>query len=352
MPNFEKTKLGEPVDNFVLKNDSGMEVEISSYGGIITRLVVPDSAEQLADIVLGYDSLAAYQADNAFHGALIGRYGNRIAKGQFTLGGKSYTLPLNSTTHDIDCHLHGGPDGFHQKVWQVEPLSESDSSGLKLSLQSPDGEAGYPGNLSVTVHYWLSPENALRIEYQATTDQATPVSLTNHSYFNLRGEGSGDILKHRLQLNATHFTPVTPGMIPTGEIAETVGTPFDFNTSMEIGARIAEAHEQIQLAGGYDHNYVLQTQAGRPACIARVEEPESGRTMEVFTDAPGVQFYSGNFLDGKTTGKSGKPYHQHNGFCLETQHFPDAPNQPKFRSTILEPGERYTTTTTYKFGTM
>ena len=351
MPNFGKTKLGEAVENFILKNDSGMEVEISSYGGRITRLLVPDSKGTLADVVLGYDNLAAYEADAAFHGALIGRYGNRIAKGQFSLAGINYPLPLNSKTNGIDCHLHGGPEGFHQKLWQVEAVGDKANKGLKLSLQSPDGEAGYPGNLSVTVHYWLTPDNALRIEYHATTDQPTPVSLTNHAYFNLRGEGSGDILSHRLQLKATHFTPVTPGMIPIGELAEVSGSPFDFNTPHAIGARIDAANEQLQLAGGYDHNYVLPTEAGKPSSIAHVEEPESGRTMEVLTDASGVQFYSGNFLDG-SIGKSGKPYHRRHGFCLETQHFPDAPNQPHFPSTILEPGKAYQSTTLYKFGTI
>ena len=351
MPNFGQTKLGEAVENFTLTNDSGMEVEISSYGGRITRLLVPDSNGTLADVVLGYDNLAAYEADAAFHGALIGRYGNRIAKGQFSLAGKNCPLPLNSKTNGIDCHLHGGPKGFHQKVWQVKAVGDEANKGLKLGLQSPDGEAGYPGNLSVTVHYWLTSDNTLRIEYHATTDQPTPVSLTNHAYFNLRGEGSGDILNHRLQLKATHFTPVTPGMIPTGELAEVCGSPFDFNTPHAIGARINAANEQLQLAGGYDHNYVLQTETGNPNSIARVEEPESGRTMEVLSDARGVQFYSGNFLDG-TTGKSGKPYHPRHGFCLETQHFPDAPNQPHFPSTILEPGQAYQTTTLYKFGTI
>lgn len=349
---FGNTKNGKVVENFVLKNAAGMEVEISSYGGIITRLLVPGRDGELTDVVLGYNSLAAYESDNAFHGALIGRYGNRIADGQFTLHDKSFTLPLNSNTNGTDCHLHGGPEGFHQKVWQAEPVSKGNESGVKLSIQSPDGEAGYPGNLSVTVHYWLTEDNALRIEYYATSDQATPVSLTNHSYFNLCGEGSGDILSHRIQLNATHYTPVTPGMIPTGEIAETSDTPFDFNSPQPIGARIDAPHPQLQLAGGYDHNFVLETQPGKPHGIARVEEPESGRTMEVLTDAPGVQFYSGNFLDGKKNGKSGKPYHKNYGFCLETQHFPDAPNQPAFPSTILEKGAIYTTTTTYKFGTM
>lgn len=349
---FAHTRDGHPVEKFVLKNATGMEVEICSYGGIIRRLLVPNSQGKLADVVLGYANLPDYEADAAFHGALIGRYGNRISKGQFTLGQKNYTLPLNSAANGIDCHLHGGPDGFHQKVWQVETLSEGDCNGLKLSLRSPDGEAGYPGNLDVTVHYWLTPDNALRIEYHATTDQPTPISLTNHAYFNLRGEGSGDVLNHRLQLNATHYTPVTPSMIPTGEIADTANTPFDFNTPTEIGARIGDAHEQLQLGGGYDHNFVLETQPGKPTRIARVEEPESGRTMEVFTDAPGVQFYSGNFLDGSTTGKSGQPYHQRNGFCLETQHFPDAPNQPNFPNTIIEPGKAYQSTTIYKFGTI
>lgn len=347
---FGTTHKGETVENFVLKNAAGMEATLSTYGGILNRLLVPNRKGELADIVLGFNSLQEYEADNAFHGALIGRYGNRIAEGQFKLDDQRYTLPLNSKTHGIDCHLHGGPEGFHQKVWHAEPVKSANGSGLKLKLLSPAGEAGYPGNLSVTVHYWLSHDNSLRIEYQATSDQATPVSLTNHSYFNLKGEGSGDILDHRLQLKAKEFTPVTPGMIPTGEIADTANTPFDFNTPSEIGARIGDAHEQLQLGGGYDHNFVLETQPGKPTRIARVEEPESGRTMEVFTDAPGVQFYSGNFLDGSSTGKSGQPYHQRNGFCLETQHFPDAPNQPEFPSTILQPGKVYKTTTLYKFG--
>ncbi|CAI8322531.1 MAG: Aldose 1-epimerase [Opitutia bacterium UBA7350] len=352
MSSFKQTKDGTAVKNFILKNAAGMEVEISSYGGIITRLLVPDRHGKLADVVLGFSSLAEYEDDKAFHGALIGRYGNRIAKGQFSLNEKHYTLPLNSTTHAIDCHLHGGPDGFHQKVWQVNPVGKDDYDGLKLSLQSPDGEAGYPGNLSVTVHYWLCPDNALKIEYHATTDQATPVSLTNHSYFNLGGEGSGDVLMHQLQLKASHFTPVAPGMIPTGEQAETENTPFDFKNPKPIGSCIDKPHPQLQSAGGYDHNFVLETQPGKPSAIAQVIEPNSGRSMHVYTDAPGVQFYSGNFLDGSTTGKSGNPYNQHSGFCLETQHFPDAPNQPTFPTTVLEPGTNYQTTTIYKFGTI
>jgi aldose 1-epimerase len=350
MENIGHTKAGESVHLFRLKNESGMEAEISTLGGIVTRLIVPDRQGVFADVVLGYNQVAEYENDSAYLGALIGRYGNRIAEGSFSLNGTTYKLATNSTANGVDCHLHGGKVGFNQKVWNGESVQAGTSTGVKLSLESPDGEEGYPGNLNVTVYYWLHANNALEITYSATTDKATPVSLTNHSYFNLKGEGQADVLAHKLQIDAESYTPVTPALIPTGEIASLTDTPLDFRTEHTIGERLEANHPQLQFAGGYDHNYVLKTTTGKPERVAQVTEPESGRTMEVWTDAPGVQFYCGNFLDGEAVGKSGQPYLKRGGFCLETQHFPDAPNQPNFPSSILSPETTYTTTTTYKFG--
>lgn len=344
------TTDGRPVQNFILKNESGMEVEISSYGGIIKRLLVPDRNGNSDDVVLGYNSIGEYEKDSAYFGALIGRYGNRIADGRFELNGTRYKLATNSSTNDIACHLHGGDKGFDQKVWDAESLTEGSSQGLKLKLFSPDGEEGYPGNLTVTVHYWLHPDNSLEIKYHAITDQATPVSLTNHTYFNLKGEGNGDVLAHQIQIHSEAFTPVTPGMIPTGEVLPLKNTPLDFNTPQAIGAQVDSDHPQLQFAGGYDHNYILDTKSGEPKLVATVSEATSGRIMEVWTDAPGVQFYCGNFLDGSSIGKSGSSYVKRGGFCLETQNYPDAPNHPHFPTTILEPGATYSTQTSYKFG--
>ncbi len=350
MKSFGNTQSGQAVNLFQLSNSSGMQVDISNYGGIVTRLLVPDREGNLADVVLGYDSVTGYENDSAYFGALIGRYGNRIATGGFSLDGTDYPLADNSTANDLPCHLHGGAVGFDRKVWHAEAVQDGDSPGVKLTYDSPDGEEGYPGNLKVRVYYWLRPDNALEINYHAVSDQATPVSLTNHSYFNLRGEGNGDVLDHKLQLLADSYTPVKKDMIPTGELAPVAGTPFDFNTAQKIGERIEDDSEQLSIAGGYDHNFVLKTKPGEPAQVATVTEPESGRTMEVWTDAPGVQLYTGNFLDGSQTGKSGQPYLKRGAFCMETQNFPDAPNQPGFPSSILRPGTVYQTRTSYKFG--
>jgi aldose 1-epimerase len=310
-------------------------------------LKVPDSKGALGDIVLGFDSLDGYLADNPFFGALVGRYGNRIAKGHFTLDGKEYTLPINNGANA----LHGGLKGFDKHIWTAKPGQGKDGQTLELTYVSKDGEEGYPGTLTATVTYTLTNANELRIHYQATTDKPTVLNLTNHSYFNLAGAGNGDILGHELMLNADKFTPVDKGLIPTGELRPVDGTPFDFRKATAIGARINADDEQIKLGGGYDHNFVLNGQAGTMRLAARATEPKSGRVLEVSTTEPGVQFYTGNFLDGTLHGKGGKVYNKRYGFCLETQHYPDSPNKPSFPSTVLRPGQKYDTTTVFKFST-
>lgn len=346
---FGQTRDGVVVQLYTLRNRHGMEAAITNYGGTVVRLVVPDRAGRLADVALGFNSLAEYEADSPYFGCLIGRYGNRIAGGRFTLDGQDYTLATNNSPGGIPCALHGGRRGFDKRVWTATPLREATRAGVRLEYLSPDGEEGYPGNLRTVVHYWLTDANELRLEYHATTDRATPVNLTNHLYFNLAGEGSPSVLAHRLTLHADAYTPVNAGLIPTGALAPVAGTPFDFTTPVAIGARIADPHPQLALGGGYDHNFVLTRTAPGLALAAVVTEPDSGRKMEVWTTEPGVQFYSGNFLDGRLRGKSGHPYPRRSGFCLETQHFPDSPNQPAFPSTILRPGETYASTTVYRF---
>jgi aldose 1-epimerase len=336
---FGQTAEGIPVDLYTLTNGKGMTVKITNYGGIVTSIVVPDSAGNPGDVVLGFDSLSGYLKEHPFFGALVGRYGNRIAKGRFKLDGKEYKLATNNGPN----HLHGGIKGFDKVVWQAEEVNNGQEPGLKLTYLSKDGEEGYPGNLSVTVVYTLTQNNELKIDYTATTDKATPVNLTNHSYFNLAAGKAENALQHQITINADRYTVVDATLIPTGELRPVKGTPFDFNTPHTIGERIANVE------GGYDHNFVLSAAQGSSAPVVRVSEPTSGRVMEVYTDQPGVQFYSGNFLDGSLTGKGGTKYVKHYGFCLETQHFPDSPNQPKFPSTILKPGETYHTVTTYKF---
>lgn len=353
MQAFGKTPDGTEVTLYTLKNRNGLSVDITNYGGIVTRLLVPDRHGQLGDVVLGYNSVEDYIAGSPYFGALIGRFGNRIAHGKFTLDGIEYELPAkNNAPGGIPCHLHGGNVGFDKVVWEATPVIVDDQPALKLHYLSRDGEEGYPGNLDVTVTYTLTNDNALRIDYRATTDKPTPVNLTNHSYFNLKGEGEGTILDHVLQIAGAHFTPVNAGLIPTGEIAPVKGTPFDFTAPHAIGERIDADDEQIKFGGGYDHNWVLDNQDGSLALAAKVVEPVSGRTMEVWTREPGMQFYAGNFLDGSNVGKTGRPYIRRGGFCLETQHYPDSPNHPNFPSTILRPGEVYETTTVYKFGTV
>ena len=298
------------------------------------------------DIVLGFDSLAPYLAGTPYFGALIGRYGNRIGGARFELDGNTHELPAN----DGGNHLHGGERGFDKVVWSAEPFERATERGLVLKYTSPDGEQGYPGTLNATVTYTLTDGNELVVEYQATTDQPTPVNLTQHSYFNLAGDGAGNILGHELMIAASHYTPVDSTLIPTGEIAPVAGTPFDFRTATPIGARIAGDHVQLKYGLGYDHNWVLDRTGEGLELAARVVEPTSGRTLEIRTTEPGIQFYSGNFLDGTITGKAGHVYAHRTGFCLETQHYPDSPNQPSFPTTILRPGEEYRTRTVFTFG--
>ena len=345
---FGKTAEGTPVELYTLTNAHGVEAKIMTYGGIVVSLKVPDRNGTLGDVVLGFDTLDDYLKNNSpYFGALIGRFGNRIAKGKFTLNGVEYTLAKNNGEN----HLHGGLRGFDKVVWKATPLNGRGGKSLKLTYLSKDGEEGYPGNLSVTVVYSLTNRNELKIEYTATTDKDTVLNLTHHSYFNLAGAGTGDILGHEMHINADRFVAIADsGAIPTGELRSVKGTPMDFIKPVAVGARINQDDEQIRFGRGYDHTWVLnKNRAGGPTLAARVYEAKTGRVMEVYTTEPGVQFYTGNFLDGTQTGKGGKVYNQRYGFCLETQHFPDSPNQPKFPSTVLKPGRKYTQTTSYKF---
>ena len=336
------TASGQPVELFTLRNANGIEIKATNYGGIITSIVTPDRSGHPGDIVLGFDTLDAYLKDPPYFGAVVGRYGNRIEKGRFTLDGKTYTLAVNNGPN----HLHGGLKGFDKVVWSAAPLAGK--IGVVFSRRSPDGEEGYPGNLDVRITYELTERNELVIDYHATTDKATPVNLTQHSYFNLAG--AGDILGHQLMIEAERYTPVDSTLIPTGELAPVQGTPFDFRTPTAIGARIGQSDEQLKNGGGYDHNWVLSRKGPGRQVAARVTDPKSGRTLEVSTTEPGLQFYTGNFLDGTLTGKGGWVYQRRNAFCLETQHFPDSPNQPKFPSTILRPGASYDSQTMFRFG--
>jgi aldose 1-epimerase len=344
---YGKTPDGAVVDLYTLTNGKGVEAQIITYGGTVVSLKVPDSAGKLDNVVLGFSRLEDYAESSPYFGAIIGRYGNRIGGARFMLDGVSYQLPANDKTNS----LHGGKKGFDKVVWQAQEVTGDSGPALRLSHRSPDGDQGYPGNLAVTVDYSLTDDNALRIQYSATTDKPTVVNLTNHSYFNLSGESSGDVMAQEVMINADRYTPVDPGLIPTGELAPVAGTPFDFTKPTAIGARIDEGHEQIVRGRGYDHNFVLNRPADNSlALAARVRDPKTGRTLEVLTTEPGVQFYSGNFLDATLVGTGGKVYRQTTGFCLETQHFPDSPNKPDFPSTVLRPGETYRTTTVYRFG--
>jgi len=338
---FGKMPDGSEIELYTLTNNNGLKARIMTYGAILVSLDVLDRNGKLVDITLGYDSLEEYLQESAYFGAIVGRFGNRIASGKFTLNGIEYQLATNNGEN----HLHGGIKGFDKVVWKAEPVRQAGAAGVKLSYLSKDGEEGYPGNLTCIVIYTLTNEDELKINYEVETDQATPVNLTHHSYFNLAGQGTGNILGHELMLNADRFTPVDKGLIPTGELRSVNESPMDFTTPKSIGARIAK------VKGGYDHNYVLNSGGGSLALAARVYEPFSGRVMEILTTEPGIQFYSGNFLDGSISGKSGKVYNKHYGFCLETQHFPDSPNKPNFPSTILNPGEKYTSVTIHKFYT-
>jgi aldose 1-epimerase len=342
---FGKTEDGMAVDIYSLTNATGMTVKITNYGGIVTSIFVPDENGNLGDVVLGYDNLEGYLKNNPYFGCIIGRYGNRIARGQFMLNGKSYNLVTNNEPN----HLHGGVKGFDKVVWAAKEVKGEDTIGLELTYLSKDGEEGYPGNLSVKVSYTLTNDNALQIDYQASTDQPTIVNLTNHSYFNLKDAGASPILDHELMLDADYFTPVDSTLIPTGKLRAVAGTPFDFKKSAKIGARIGADDEQIKFGLGYDHNFVLNGNAGELRLVGKLIESTTGRVVEVWTTEPGIQFYSGNFLDGSITGKNGTVYSYRHGLCLETQHYPDSPNQPNFPSTVLNPGEKYQTTTVYKF---
>lgn len=333
---------------YKLRNAKGMEVHITNYGAIITAILVPDRNGKLGDVALGYHRLEDYlnAPDKPYFGAVVGRYGNRIAGGQFTIDGRTYSLAKNNGPNA----LHGGNLGFDKVVWEATQRSDAEQSQVVLKYTSRDGEEGYPGNLQVQVTYTLNAANQIVVDYVATTDQATPVNLTQHTYFNLRGEGNGDILGHELMLNAATFTPVDETLIPTGELAPVTGTPFDFQTAKPIGRDIGKDDAQLKIGGGYDHNFVLKPgAAGQLNLAAEVYEPESGRVLTVHTSEPGIQFYCGNFLDGRLRGKSGQPYVNRGGFCLETQHFPDSPNQPNFPSTLLRPGETYETRTVFSF---
>ena len=336
---YGQTHSGQSVTRFSLTADNGSSVQLSSLGAAITSLSVPDSQGQIGDVVLGFDTLAGWEENVPHFGVVVGRYGNRIAKGKFTLNGQEYTLATNNGQN----HLHGGNIGFDRVVWQAE---EKDGN-ICFTHTSTDGGEGYPGTLTATVTYTFTEQNELKIAYHATADAPTPVNLTNHSYFNLSGQGN--ILDHELTLNAAHFTPVDSGLIPTGELRAVINTPMDFTSATRIGDRIDADDEQITYGGGYDHNWVLDNWDETLRQFATVHDTHSGRIMRVLTAEPGVQFYSGNFLDGTITGKNGAIYSKRAGFCLETQHFPDSPNQPNFPSTILNPDETYQTKTVYAF---
>ena len=337
---------GQPVELFTLRNDKGAEATITNYGGIVVTLLVPDKTGKMVDVVMGYDNVDAFVAKTPYFGALIGRYGNRIAKGQFTLDGKTYQLPLNDGANS----LHGGTKGFDKVVWQGKAAKSCCGAALELTYHSKDGEQGYPGNLDVVATYTLTSDNALCVEFKAKTDKPTVANLTHHSYFNL--SGGGTILDHVLMINADKTTPVDKGLIPTGEIVSVEGTPFDFRQPTAIGARIDDPDTVLQYGPGYDHNWVVnQKKAGELCTHAVVSSPKTGIVMEVLSTEPAVQFYAGNFLDGTITGKYGQVYQKRSGFCLEPQHFPDSPNHANFPSTVLRPGETYTNTIIYKFST-
>jgi aldose 1-epimerase len=340
---FGTTPEGTDVNLYTFASPNGFEVSITNFGGAITSIKVPDRNGELTDVVLGYESLAEYGRHPRFLGALIGRHANRIAQGRFTLNGIPYQLPQNNGVN----HLHGGR-GFHKVVWRDAPIENDDAVGVSLNYLSADGEDSYPGNLSVQVNYLVSRNQELRVEYRATSDKDTIVNLTNHSYFNLAGKG--DVLGHELQINADKFTPVSAELIPTGEIRSVENTPLDFRAPARIGDRINAPYDQLQFTGGYDHNFVLRESDEQLKLAARAVHPESGHSLEVFTTQPGLQFYSGNFLDGSLTGKSGVAYEKYAAFCLETQHFPDAPNHSNFPSTVLRTGDEYKHDTVFKFG--
>ncbi len=342
---FGTTTNGKKVTLYTLSNSKGATATISNYGGIVTSLKIPDRNGNFSDIVLGFKTLSEYEAKSPYFGCLVGRYGNRIAAGKFTLDGKTYQLAINNKPNS----LHGGLKGFDKVVWEATPLMTKQGPSLKLTYISKDGEEGYPGTLTVTATYTLTNKNELKLVYRAKTDKKTIINLTQHSYFNLAGQGTGDILDHLVTLKADRFTPVDKNLIPTGRIASVKGTPFDFRKPTTIGARINEKAEQLKIAKGYDHNWVAAKLSGQLGVVATVEDPKSGRVMEVLTTAPGFQFYTGNFLDGTLTGKGGKIYNFRNGFCIEPQHYPDSPNHKNFPTVVLKPGQTYKNTIIYRF---
>ena len=335
---FDKIRL------YTLKNEAGTTVKITNYGATVTSIVTADRNGKMADVALGYNSVERYMnaVDKPYFGSIVGRYGNRIAKGKFSIDGEEYTLATNNGEN----HLHGGIIGFDKVVWNAVVVGDN---AVRFSYLAKDGEEGYPGNLQIAVTYTLTEASELKIEYLATTDKKTPVNLTNHTYFNLAGEGSGAINSHELMLNASRFTPVDEGLIPPGELRDVAGTPFDFRKPKAIGRDLKKKDTQLAYGGGYDHNWVLDRKGGGMELAATLYDPKSGRLLEVITEEPAIQFYGGNFLDGRLKGKSGRPYNLRNGLCLETQHSPDSPNRPEWPSTILNPGEKYETTTIYKF---
>ncbi len=338
---FGQTPEGQAVDLYTLTNSNGLRARIMTYGALLVSMEVPDRDGTLADVVLGFDSLEDYLAGHPYFGATVGRYANRIALGKFSIEGTEYTLATNNAPN----HLHGGNVGFDKRVWAAEIAEVENGAAVTFSYTSPDGEEGYPGTVTSQVTYTLTNDNELKVGYKATTDKATHVNLTHHSYFNLAGQGNGDILSHVLTVEADHYTPTDATYIPTGEIAPVANTPFDFTAPHTMGERIG------QVEGGYDLNYVLNSKDDAVALAAKVYEPTTGRVMEVWTDEPGLQFYTGNFLDGTLTGKAGKVYNKNFGFCLEAQRFPDTPNRPNFPTSLLHPGETYTQTTVHKFYT-
>jgi aldose 1-epimerase len=345
---FGKTPDGQAVDLYTLKNSKGAEACIMTYGGVMEKLLVPDRNGTVADVVLGFDTLDGYlQPGVPYFGALIGRYGNRIGGAQFTLDGQTYSLAKN----DHGNTLHGGLKGFDKVLWTARPSVGAHGPELVLAYVSKDGEEGFPGNLEVTAIYTLTDDNELRVEFSAKTDKPTVVNLTDHSYFNLAGQGNGDILNHVVYINADRTTPTDEHLIPTGALADVTGTPFDFRTPTTIGLRINDPNTVLQYGPGYDHNWVINNPPGQFGLQARVVEPNSGRVLEVWSDQPGLQFYAGNFLDGTLTGKDGKVYQRRTAFCMEPQHFPDSPNKPAFPSVELKPGQTYHSTIVYKFGT-
>jgi aldose 1-epimerase len=335
---------GTEISLYELTNENGMRVTITDYGATLVDIVVPDRDGNMADVNLGFDTLEPYFTKSPYFGCTVGRFGNRIANASFDLDGKTCNLAANNGT----LALHGGVKGFDKYVWNAEIL-EGIAPAIRFTMQSPDGDQGFPGNLDVAVIFALTSDNAILMNYEASTDAPTVVNLTNHAYFNLKGEGNGDILAHELYIAAEHFTPINEDLLPIGDVVSVMGTPFDFTAKKPIGRDIELNHDQLQVAGGFDHNFVLIRNGTNLELAARVVEPESGRILEVLTTEPAVQFYAGNFLDGSFPGKSGKPYVRRGGFCLETQHYPDSPNHPEFPTTVLRPGETYKTTTVYRF---